>query len=443
LIDLKDCDEAWISGMQGLIISTADGGATWQSHASGTTNQLFSIDIVANGDYRACGYTGTLLRSSDGGTTWVKCHPVLPNNPYLRSVQFIDELTGWAVGTSGFILKSTDGGVTWDYTLTSQQELLQSVFFIDPLNGWASGVDGTVVRTIDGGETWFSQYTGVERNYLTAVCFVNTMKGWVVGEGGTILRTDNGGFGHEPGVFVRRKVNLPVADYNEVRDTLDVDIFGMRQSGYRLTGLEVLIDSILHTRAGDLTICLTHDNVTDTLVREVPGTGANFLWTRLKDDAGTLIQEGTAPFSGDHRPYSLLNAFNGLDPDGEWILSVYDGQAGHTGTLHEWGIKPLYEQILSDDEPPGNIPPPGISLSQNLPNPFSGTTRIGWTSETDGRTSLKVYSISGQELETLVDRYFPAGGYCVEFDGARYSPGVYYYRLQVGDAVLTRKCIIL
>ncbi|MBP6979224.1 MAG: YCF48-related protein [Bacteroidales bacterium] len=71
-IDLRDCDEAWISGLQGMVISTSDDGVTWQSHPSSTSIQLFSIDIVDNGDYRACGYSGTIIKSSDGGDTWVK-----------------------------------------------------------------------------------------------------------------------------------------------------------------------------------------------------------------------------------------------------------------------------------------------------------------------------------------------------------------------------------
>lgn len=55
---------------------------------------------------------------------------------------------------------------------------------------------------------------------------------------------------------------------------------------------------------------------------------------------------------------------------------------------------------------------------------------------------LTIYDIRGRELETLLNKPLPKGDHSVEFDGTGYSPGVYYYRLQMGDAAVTKKCII-
>jgi subtilisin-like proprotein convertase family protein len=237
-------------------------------------------------------------------------------------------------------------------------------------------------------------------------------------------------------------MDLPFIDNAETKDTITVKVLQFKESGYELTGLEVMLDSIMHTRASDLEISLTHDNLTVTVVNHVSDLGANFLWIRLKDDATKLIVNGATPFSGDYKPHTPLNAFNGLDPDGEWILTVYDNQAGHTGTLKAWGIKPLFEKPVSVNEPEQAAREPKLRLFQNIPNPFTGTTRINWASETGGATTMKVYNLNGQGVAIQVDKYLPEGEYSVDFNSTGLVPGGYYYRLQVGNYILARKCII-
>jgi photosystem II stability/assembly factor-like uncharacterized protein/subtilisin-like proprotein convertase family protein len=440
-----DENNGWIVSRDnwGEIIHTTNGGSSWTLQTEPSLNPLSDVFFINASKGWVVGMDSTIMRTEDGGQTWLKCHLEVSNNPYLRSVQFIDEMTGWAVGTQGFILKTEDGGKNWYDINTDFYELLQSVYFADPLNGWAVGDAGTILRSINGGNTWFRQYSGVERGFLTSVCFTDKLNGWIAGEGGTIKGTNNGGFWNEPGTFLRNRLKIPVADLNEARDTLLVDVLENRESGYYLSGVEVMIDSIIHPRASDLIICLTHDGITDTLVRNVSGEGTDFLWTRLVDGAPVMINYGDAPFSGIYRPYKSLSAFNGLDPDGEWILTVYDSQAGEEGSLKAWGIKPLFERPVAVDEPAGQSVEKKIRLSQNIPNPFTVLTTINWSSEISGFTTLKVFNIDGQEVATLVDRFLSVGDHSVEFNGSGLGAGVYYYKLQVGGYILAKKCIIL
>ncbi len=438
-----DEEEGWIVSRDnwGEIVHTTNGGTTWTLQPEYSSNPLNDIFFINPDKGWAVGMDSTIMRTVDGGQTWLNCDVDVYGNPYLRSVQFIDEYTGWTVGTGGSILISNDGGITWQEIHTGFSELLQSVYFTDALNGWACGTDGNILRTIDGGYTWFKQYSGAER-YFTAVCFADPLTGWVAGEGGMIKKTTNGGFWNEPGVFHNKWMNKPINDNAETKDTIKVAVLQFKESIYELAGLELMLDSIMHTRVSDLEISLTHENVTATFVNQVTAPGANILWMRLKDDATKQIADGAAPYSGDYRPHTPLSAFNGMDPDGEWILTIRDKQDGHAGTLKAWGIKPLYERPVGIDEP-GPVKKEGMfTLLQNVPNPFTGTTRISWASEIAGQTTVKIYSINGQELETLLDQFMPVGEYSVEFDGSHHSPGVYYYRLQVGEASLSGKCII-
>jgi flagellar hook assembly protein FlgD len=57
--------------------------------------------------------------------------------------------------------------------------------------------------------------------------------------------------------------------------------------------------------------------------------------------------------------------------------------------------------------------------------------------------SLKVYNILGQLVTTLVNGEQEAGYHEVRFDGSNLSSGVYFYRLQAGSFVETRKLLLL
>jgi photosystem II stability/assembly factor-like uncharacterized protein/subtilisin-like proprotein convertase family protein len=444
-VHFVDQNNGWIvsSDNWGEIAHTTNGGTTWMKQTAPTRNPLYNVFFINVNKGWIAGMDSTLLRTTDGGQTWLRCDLVVTNNWLLRSVYFIDEMHGWTVGIYGIIMLTNDGGVTWQEIHTGFPETLTSVYFVDPKNGWATGFDGTILRSIDGGYTWFKQYSGVYRNILFSVNFINLYDGWICGEGGTVKGTKNGGFWNEPGTFLRNKLKLPINDLSETRDTLINDFSTKKMSDYRLIGLEVMIDSLIHSRAGDLEISLSHNGITETLVSEVTDPGSDFLWTRLTDDAKKTITDGVAPFSGNHKPYKPLTAFNGLDPGGRWILTIYDSKTGNTGTLNAWGIKPLFEKSITTGLPEVIEVKQKIHLSQNIPNPFSKITKINWISEISGFTTLKIFNVNGQEIAFLKNQFTPKGEYSVEFDGSRFSAGIYYYQLKVGDYMLTKKCVIM
>ncbi|MBK7631175.1 MAG: T9SS type A sorting domain-containing protein [Ignavibacteriales bacterium] len=82
-------------------------------------------------------------------------------------------------------------------------------------------------------------------------------------------------------------------------------------------------------------------------------------------------------------------------------------------------------------------------LSQNYPNPFNPSTKISWQSPIAGNQTLKIYDVLGNEVETLVNEYKPAGSYEVEFNASSLSSGIYFYKLQAGEFIQTRKMILL
>ncbi|NWF87956.1 MAG: T9SS type A sorting domain-containing protein [Ignavibacteriaceae bacterium] len=101
--------------------------------------------------------------------------------------------------------------------------------------------------------------------------------------------------------------------------------------------------------------------------------------------------------------------------------------------------------------------PSNFSLSQNYPNPFNPVTRIRYTipqlqSTDDNHVLLKVFDILGNEITTLVNERQSPGTYEVEFycnnsnsnlNDGNLSSGVYFYRLQVGDYIQTKKMVLM
>jgi hypothetical protein len=82
-------------------------------------------------------------------------------------------------------------------------------------------------------------------------------------------------------------------------------------------------------------------------------------------------------------------------------------------------------------------------LAQNYPNPFNPVTMIRYQIPTAETVSLKVYDVLGKEVATLVSGRQEAGNYAVPFNASGLSSGMYFYRLQAGSFVETRKMMLV
>lgn len=87
--------------------------------------------------------------------------------------------------------------------------------------------------------------------------------------------------------------------------------------------------------------------------------------------------------------------------------------------------------------------PIAFNLFQNFPNPFNPSTSIQYTISSTQFVSLKVYDVLGNEVANLVNEEKPAGNREVHFEASRLSSGVYFYKLQSGSFVETKKMILL
>jgi photosystem II stability/assembly factor-like uncharacterized protein len=174
------------------ILSTADGGETWNQQYFGPRRPRCLSCVGVNHVWAGCD-SGVVLHSANGGQTWSPLYTGSPDG--VPMVKFINPLTGWAVqeySDRNPVLHTTDGGLTWIPQNWGIPGDLWDFVFVNENLGWATGGSefGEAVRhTTDGGNTWVDQQADHPGN---SVSFVDSLHGWITGTIG-ILHTSDGG----------------------------------------------------------------------------------------------------------------------------------------------------------------------------------------------------------------------------------------------------------
>lgn len=108
------------------------------------------------------------------------------------------------------------------------------------------------------------------------------------------------------------------------------------------------------------------------------------------------------------------------------------------------GFRKIYELLhrIKLQNKTGLIPKV-FSLSQNYPNPFNPTTTIKYALPIATKVNIKIYDILGREVKTLVNEFKDAGFYEIKFDGTNIASGVYFYRIEAGKFVQSKKMVII
>ncbi len=155
----------------------------------------------------------------------------------------------------------------------------------------------------------------------------------------------------------------------------------------------------------------------------------------LLSDTGGVLQQLTTDLDG----WVTLPEDLGLGQ------TYYLAMRGAGTTAAVFGFVP---GLVTDvaDEPV--LRPERFVLHQNYPNPFNPTTIIAFDLDRRGHTTLAVFNLLGQRVATLIDGELGAGIHEAIWDGAtdvgtRAGSGVYFYRLESGAQVSSRKMVLL
>ncbi len=136
-----------------------------------------------------------------------------------------------------------------------------------------------------------------------------------------------------------------------------------------------------------------------------------------------------------------LGDFNGDGVD-DFAFSMYD--ADTRGLIYIYSGTGIPVDV--PDEP--NNLPANFYLHPNYPNPFNPSTTISFDLPRRARVTLSIVNILGQEVKRLIDQVMSAGSHSVAWDGRDGSgepaaSGVYLYRLETDEGILSRKMLLL
>jgi subtilisin-like proprotein convertase family protein len=136
-----------------------------------------------------------------------------------------------------------------------------------------------------------------------------------------------------------------------------INVSGIQNTTNANFGISTICLNINHTYDSDLNCWLVSPSgISVPLIQSIGGDGDNFTSTCLNMSSSNSIQTQNAPFTGTFKPVGNLGNLNdGSDPNGNWILRIYDNYTQDQGVLIDWNI-------TFDNNPP--IPTPPFTTSE-------------------------------------------------------------------------------
>ncbi len=131
----------------------------------------------------------------------------------------------------------------------------------------------------------------------------------------------------------------------------------------------------------------------------------------------------------------LTNPFFDNTQVENWQASIDFGSPGRRNS--RFTITSIEQENLRQNRPRK------FMLAQNYPNPFNPTTTIKYNIAKAGIVTLKIYSISGREVATLVNEYQNPGSYSVKWTAEGIASGVYLYHIKMKNFSATKKLVLI
>ncbi len=276
-----------------------------------------------------------------------------------------------------------------------------------------------------------------------------------------------------------RVINLPTNQQSTVTNNYIIDHTATGGRTIDITGGNALIANNLFSGNNALAVVFasfgdvrvidnTFDNNRRGVVSNSAVTAYNNSFTNLTDEAliGSFVDNDFNNFfnNGANASSGITLGNNSLTVDPQYVdPPALDYRLENTSPLIDVGHPdPRYNdldgsrsdigafgpRVPTDIGDGDGVRPFSYSLSNNYPNPFNPSTTISYSLAQRGPVTLRVYNSLGQVVSTLVNEIQPAGAYEVEWDGRsasgnRVASGLYFYRLEAGEFVKSRKMVLL
>jgi photosystem II stability/assembly factor-like uncharacterized protein len=441
-----------------LILTSFQISAQWKSVQTGLeigniqafdASEDSTIVIAASKDGFPSDYR--LVVSHDCGKTFnftTKLYELPDPIKVVNQIEVVDKNHIWII-TSTKIFASSDGGKIWQmqFSDTSLTKYLNYIEMFDVNNGVAVGdaklntsLPTTVLKTTDGGKSWkqvneqlLSAWSGDDWRRID---FTDMENGYFYASGITpnqLLKTTDGG-----------------RNWKSTTAPIGTQVLKFYDKNYG-------VNFAYSDAEKSMGIFTTYDG---------GETWNNF----FKIDGGWGIDFEFVP--GEHEKIWFTNSnvlFYSADSGKTWTLEPLPYSNISMRNIKfitaKTGWVASNNKIILTTNTNGSISvvdkfdelPLEFALHQNYPNPFNPETTISYKLSAVSNVNLKVYDILGREVATLVNEEQQPGMYNVKFTmnsplstftrhwraSSSLSSAVYFYKLQAGDFVQTKKMLFI
>jgi len=368
---------------------SSDNGSNWtESDGWPEFHMASCIGFNSSGDLLVGTSSNGMLRSTDGGATFTEINNGLSfYNVWDIDVNENDEIL---LATPGGIFRSTNNGDQWTIFGTGLPNDVEVVNFGNSSRVYAGTFESGMWRSDDNGNTWSEINTGLpDSAMVTALAVVpdTELFAGIFPDG--LFHSDDYGNSWEP-----YNNGLPFGKQL-------VSAKGLSVSEIVIVATYIYIAVYLYG-AYFLMRNYSADNPN------------NYLW---------LLQDKGLPFE------PTTSAMAGGGPENKLFLGTYE-QGMFRNAYPVW-----VEKIITDDE--------DYYLGNISPNPITTTTSFTFSVPETSDVAIKIYNLTGQEIETVLSKKYIKGSYIVNWTPQHLRGGVYFLNMETSNFRTTKKIIYL
>ncbi|MFW9928526.1 MAG: T9SS type A sorting domain-containing protein [Candidatus Thorarchaeota archaeon] len=419
---------------EGIFISTNE-GLNWNQMNNGLTNTTVNaLGASHNLSGSANIFAGTdidgLLLSTNSGNNWIKIDSSINKMYFTNSVNTITIITNESekanifIGTFDGVFRSTDNGTSWIHG-----DLMNPVIsFAFSSNGNGTPVlfagtesDG-ILMSIDNGLTWNESNNGLTNNYVSALTVIPNGS-----HGINILA------GTEDGIFISTNNGNSWLQSNSGLTNKNIDCF---TATFNKNGGSNIFAGTYYGG-----IFRSSDNGNNwTEINQ--GLTNSLIWSLAAIDTNIFAGTSDGLFVSTNNGKSWIESDQGLTNKTIYSICIVDSNI-FIGTFGGSVWKSKLTDEIDSAKAIFNRPIDGFFLQQNFPNPFNLKTTIDYSLLEESFVTIKIYDILGNEIATLRSEREPAGNYSINFNARNLPSGIYFYRMQAGSYISTKKFVLL